>query len=448
MLRPIYLFIFVLNPFLGFSYLQTDTIHDEESEKTKVEILLDKDLGTSKAEIEGENDAAKELNPDTTWLKVGGAFRLNAIWTHYEGETFPLGTFLRNEFTWDTWRVNFDGYSNGIQFSFEYRFYPTFNTNFIKYGWLGYRFTEKSNLKLGITQVPFGNLTYVSHSWWFQLPYYAGLEDDHQMGLHYRYQTDDWTIDAAYFVMAEPRGTNEASFGAFSTARYSYDVVPIEGNSNIERNQGNIRVVKHWENSELGLSLQGMEIYNQQTQHSGGQVAGALHYEWSPGKWNLKAEGIYYNYFEVRDDENNELNAVQMGAYGFGTYDVASEAAMYVIGLARDFPVDWGPISNIQLYNDYTFMHKFNRYTIDGETRYFVPTQHNVLGALVTAGNLYTYFDLAFGYNHSWISDSFGGSALGIGRGENPSEEVDYLNPPDQSPGWNLRANINFGYYF
>ncbi|AWW33129.1 hypothetical protein DN752_10325 [Echinicola strongylocentroti] len=410
--------------------------------------IFKKDHGKHKATIENTVESHKEMNRDTSWVKVGGALRLNTIYAIYEGQTFPLGTNSRNEWTWDTWRINVDSYSDGLQFAFEYRFYPTFNTHFIKYGWIGYRFSEKYNLQLGITQVPFGLLTYASHSWWFQIPYYLGLEDDHQMGFNLTHNRANWTFNLAYFPLSEPRGTNDPAFGEYSTARYSYDVVPIDGNSNIERNQLNLRANYHLDDWKLGGSFQVMEIYNQQTTHSGNQLAAALHAEWSNVPWNFKTEIIYYGYNNVQDDDGRLLNSVQMGAYGFGTYDVASEAMVYVIGLAHDFPVDWGPISNVQVYNDYSLIQKFGEMPINGVLTPFQKTQQNVLGALITAGKIYTYVDAAMGYNHSWISDAFGGNSMGPGRGIDYQAPVSDDNPIDPDPGWNTRININIGYYF
>ncbi|TVR87914.1 MAG: hypothetical protein EA411_06350 [Saprospirales bacterium] len=97
-------------------------------------LFSSKDYGSNKATLEGGNAAADEINRDTSWLSVGGAFRTNYIYTDYETGTSPLGTDSRNEWTWDTWRINVDAYNQGLQLSFEYRFYPTFNTHFIKYG--------------------------------------------------------------------------------------------------------------------------------------------------------------------------------------------------------------------------------------------------------------------------------------------------------------------------
>jgi len=104
-------------------------------------------------------------------LHVGGAVRYNLLLTNYESGTDATS----GAFTFDTWRINVV-YDNpgGIGLNFEYRFYPTFGTHFIKQGWLDYSLTDQTEVQLGVTQVPFGNLQYNSNSWWFSLAYYVG----------------------------------------------------------------------------------------------------------------------------------------------------------------------------------------------------------------------------------------------------------------------------------
>jgi hypothetical protein len=112
-----------------------------------------------------------------------------------------------------------------------------------------------------------------------------------------------------------------------------------------------------------------------------------------------------------------------MGAYG-SPYPVASKANMYVAGLAYTIPVEWGPISSIQPYVDYTLIDKTNEN--------FHDTEHLIPGFLVTAGGVYAYFDYAMGKNQPWLTEDFG---KGLGSGV-------------EDPDWNKRFNINIGYYF
>lgn len=69
---------------------------------------------------------------------------------------------------------------------------------------------------------------------------------------------------------------------------------------------------------------------------------------------------------------------------------------------------------------------------MDKANETFNDSQHNVLGFMVTAGKVYTYFDIASGKNQPWLTDNFG-QGLGAGVAD---------------PRLNTRFNINIGYYF
>lgn len=374
----------------------------------------------------------------------GGAMRYNILSTNYESGASNLNP----QFTWDTWRLNVDGSMSGIDLSFEYRFYPTFGTHFIHHGYLGYSFSDNVYMKLGVTQVPFGITTYASHSWWFQGPYYVGLEDDYDMGISFDINpSEKLEINLAYFRQAEPEGPKfggDVTFGNAGPGRYSYDIVPgngayVTGNGEIvstsaslrELNQFNARVAYDVaEGWELGVSAQIGGIYNSVLDESETSTAFAGHVVGNFGNFNLKAEYITYNY-NAKGDNGNNLDVVQMGAYGyeyFGgdsyTGGVAAQANMYVIGLAYTIPVELGPISSIQPYIDYTLIDKTNEN--------FYDTEHLIPGFLISAGPVYTYVDYAMGKNQPWLTDSFG---KGLGSGV-------------ADAAWNKRFNINVGYYF
>lgn len=76
---------------------------------------------------------------DDDFLHVGGALRFSLLSQFYEGDGTPNST----QFTWDTCRINVEGRSRGVGIRFEYRFYPTFDTHFIKEGWVEYAASEE-----------------------------------------------------------------------------------------------------------------------------------------------------------------------------------------------------------------------------------------------------------------------------------------------------------------
>ncbi|MFD2533029.1 hypothetical protein [Gracilimonas halophila] len=362
---------------------------------------------------------------DESSLSVGGAVRYNVILTDYED-----GSIDNNDaqFTWDTWRINVNAENNGVKLNFEYRFYPTFNTHFVKQGWIGYYFNEKDNIQIGVTQVPFGNLQYNSHNWWFQGPYYVGLEDDHDMGIKYTHTADNWDVMAAYFFQPEPAGpaAGSASFGFGGSGRYSYDIVPDGNQTNYERNQLNLRGTRTFEidngNVNVGASGQVGQIWNQVLDETTSRYALAIHTDINYGNWNFKGQFTNYG-MDAQDDNGQSVDFVNMGAYA-SPYPVATEMNMYSAGLSYSYDVEWGPITNLNFYNDYTYFQK----NIDG----FNDAHQHVLGFLLSAGDVYTYFDIARGNNHPWLTENFG---QGLGQGLNDAR-------------WNTRFNINIGYYF
>lgn len=296
-------------------------------------------------------------------------------------------------------------------------------------------------MKVGVSQVPFGLPGFASHSWWFQIPYYLGLEDDYDMGVKFDIEaTDKLNLTLAYFRQPEPAGPG---FDALA-GRYSYDIVPGQGAfvdsngdivmtdaTNQELNQINARLVWHFdENWHVGLSAQAGGIYNTSLDETDLSTAIAAHLEGNFGRFNLKTEVIRYDY-SAKSNNGDMLDVVQMGGYGYHygggdgyTGGVASKANVYVAGLAYTFPVNWGPITSIQTYLDYSM--------VDKDVEIFHDTHFLIPGMLITAGPLYTYLDYALGKNQPWLTDSFG---KGLGSGVGNQE-------------WNSRFNINLGYYF
>ena len=377
-------------------------------------------------------------NQEDEYLNIGGALRFNLLHTDYDNNSDPNDT----QFTFDMWRINVTGERSGVGINFEYRFYPTFNTHFIKQGWLDYNFSEHTELQVGVTQVPFGNLQYNSHNWWFQGGYYIGLEDDHDMGFKLIHTKGASTIMAAYFIQPEPAGPayGAASFGTGGSGRYSYDIIPITGNnpwdyvlgdtetpqSNQEKNQFNLRytydVTHNSDNSLVGFSVQYGSMYNIAQDKSTDRVALSTHLDGNYGNFNVKAQYSYFN-LDAIDDAGNEVDYVYMSAYG-DPYAVATDLNLYSLGISYSWDVDFGPVSNLNFYDDYTFFQKNNAG--------FNNTHQNVLGVLASLRDVYIYFDIASGLNHPWLTNNFGS---GLAQG-------------NSDPRLNTRFNINIGYYF
>uniref|UniRef100_UPI003217EF8C hypothetical protein n=1 Tax=uncultured Draconibacterium sp. TaxID=1573823 RepID=UPI003217EF8C len=360
---------------------------------------------------------------DKPELHVGGALRFN-----YNLSSWKEGQKSRGgDFGYDLFRINTKAKYKGVKLNAEYRLYSEgFGGGMLKQGWVGYDFTPENNLQIGLTQVPFGITQYNSHNWFFSLNYYMGLEDDHDMGVKYTHNSEKWLYAIAFFKNAE-----ELNFGSnsdVSNSRYSYDV-GSSGNGmyrNKEVNQLNLKVVRKFStgnaNHMAGISTQHGGIYNLDTENTGDHFALAGHYELNAGRWNVKAQLSKYNYnTENPAEQSNDV--IAMTAYG-APYLVASEATTYTLGVAYSLPVEWGPVSNLQFYNDFGYMDK----TLNS----FNDSYMNVTGILISAGNVYTYVDAAQGKDHPWIGPVW----------------TDALATGTANADWEMRFNINIGYYF
>ena len=349
-------------------------------------------------------------------LTIGGALRLN----------YNLSTWKKNQvkrggdFGFDLFRINVNAEHKGVTLNAEYRLYSAgFGGGMLKQGWFGYNLkNNKSHFELGLTQVPFGNQQYNSNNWFFNLPYYVGLEDDHDMGIKFVHETEKINLHIAFFKNAE-----ELVFGdnsSISPNRYSYDVA----GRNKEVNQGNVKLdFKMGKKKNIMISPFGEYggLYNVKTEKYGNHSAFGLAMNGDFNKLNLKLQGVSYQ--NNPNDSSAYKNTIEMAAYG-APYEVAAKGQIYTAGIAYNIDLDWGPITKLTLYNDFAFFDKTN----NG----FEDSFMNVFGGMFTAGKVYTYVDFASAKNHSWIGPNWN-SAFSTGASD---------------AKWETRFNISFGYYF
>lgn len=354
-----------------------------------------------------------ETRKDKPTFHIGGALRFNYNLSTWKKEQVKRG----GDFGFDMFRINADAAWKDLSLHAEYRFYSKdFGGGMLKEGYVRYHFNDSTHIDIGLTQVPFGNQTYNSHSWFFNLPYYVGKEDDYDMGIKFERHNPHWLYQLAFFKNAE-----ELNFGdktAIDPGRYSYDVA----GRNKEVNQGTARTEYFFnENKSIGASVMLGGLYNIPSGNMGSHWAAALHSNLNWQKWNLKLQTMYYRY-NVADSTQFD-KAVDMAAYG-AAYQVAARSFLHTASLSYTQPVHWGPVSALTFYNDYSYMHK-------PETG-FADTQMNVLGCMLTAGHIYTYVDWAAGKNQPWLGPVW----------------TEALAAGDAAAKWHSRFNINIGYYF
>lgn len=360
----------------------------------------------------GDSVAITEQSDQPTF-KIGGALRLNYNLSSWKKEQVKRG----GDLGLDMFRINADASFKKLDFHAEYRFYSkSFGGSFLKDGYVTYNFNDSTNLQAGLVQNPFGNTTYNSHNWFFNLPYYVGFEDKFSMGVKFQQRRKNWIYDIAFF-----KNAMELDFGdktAIDPSRYSYDVA----GRNKEVNQGNLKVAYLLaENKSIGVSGMLGGVYNIPTGQMGSRYAAALHTDLTFGKLNVKLQSMYYQY--NLSDSTQYKGFVELGAYG-ATYQVAEKAYLHTASFAYTQPVNLGPVVALTFYENYSYMNK--------PQTGFADTQMNVLGCMVNAGHLITYVDWAMGKNQPWLGPEW---QNGLSSGNSDSK-------------WHSRFNINFGYYF
>ena len=113
---------------------------------------------------------------------------------------------------------------------------------------------------------------------------------------------------------------------------------------------------------------------------------------------------------------------VTMAAFR-SSFRIAPRAGIYMVSLFYWIPAYKWVLDDIRLYNDFSLLGK----RVAG----FNDSLENVTGCSLAIGKVFTYIDYAVGRNHAWLGDVWDEAFAG-GTEDN----------------WNVRFNINIGYYF
>ncbi len=352
-------------------------------------------------------------------LALGGA-----AWINFERSNFKDGQTDRGgDVFLDLFRVEARGSRGPWEVSAQYRSYDFMDI--VHHAWIGYDTATAGRLQAGISQVPFGLRPFASHSYWFGMPYYVGLEDDYQAGVKYLQDFGDWSLQAAYFP-------NPGTVNASSPNRYPFQVVtdPDNDQFNRQNDQLNFRLLRDVFQdtavpTELGVSLQGGRLYNEATERHGDHRALGLHTRTRFGterEWKLELQWADYR-FSPENPEGVADDTVQLGAFG-ARHRVAAEGELEVINIARDLVWAPGAVDGITCYLDYSRLNKRPAAWEDSELR--------TLGCSVAAGPTFTFIDIIQGRNSPFLNVA-GDTALAEG-----------LPSPDRE----TRFNISLGIYF
>lgn len=377
-------------------------------------------------------------------LKIGGAIRANYVNGDYSesGDDGPERGGNGGDMELDIFRINLDFAKDAWVAKAEYRWYTGYN--FLHTGWIGYNFSEASQVQVGQNRVPFGVGAYgPANSWFFDQHYYVGLSDDMDVGVKFSSSQGNISFDLAYYFMAEPSYFGDSD----ESARYSYDIVDddiyLDGQYSHyeERNQINGRIIYSLPTTDLGVSLQWGQLKADSFADDSDAWAASVHSKSSWNNWNLMLQLTKYNYEADYNGTGTEQtdDLISMGAFDF-PWPVASEGIIPAVALSYTWqpPVEW--IDSITFYNDYSVILK------DGELggTDFNDSAMNVTGMAIASGGWYIYVDYAYSNGNYFVGN----------EGDDYAKFVNYESASvgdfgaNLNDDWNGRFNINFGYYF
>ena len=351
-------------------------------------------------------------------IKIGGAVRFNYTLKQFEQNSRNT----KGDLNFDTFRLNLDGQIDNVILSAEWRYYNYMQV--IHHAWVGYKFTPDWLVRAGVVKVPFGNLPYNSNSYYFSSNYYAGLEDNYQLGLSTTYNLGNWRFDGAFLKNPQPNGFGSDSYSlnvvgfdnGLATSGSGYERVNAKAvNTFVGRAEYTWRATNTLK-LKPGVSLMHGSLYGT-NQREGDYEAYAAHLITDWQRWNLKLQYTDFNYAV----NNPNARRLVYGAYAYNSYGPLSGKSI-TAGVAYSLPVHWGPISNLNFYNDFSRIYDKNAH--------IEPTWMNITGMSVTAGPVFAYFDFVQAKNQPFI----GGNLAPI-QGSDPA-------------AINRLFNINVGYYF
>ena len=397
-------------PVLDLPTTQATTVERPEVDSTNAAIA---DLEQQVLDLQTRLDDSTAGEASDVGIDIGGAVRFQ-----YTVEDYVRGNPNRGgDLDFDIFRIDFDGEIGGVLLSAQYRWFQYMNV--IHHAWAGYDFNDQWQVQLGITRVPFGNLPFNSHNFFFSTNYYVGLEDDYDAGIKLVGQDESHDFRVAFFKNDEMGGID--GFVDNRTDRYSYDVVGIRAPGEAifdppateiaEHNGWVMRYTYDLCGSDVGASFL-VGRFRDRNVSRGNRWAYAVHSNTTIDRWNLQFQFSDYDY------DVDDAGLLVVGAYSF--YDtIPARARLYTANLAYRLPVHCGPVTELLFYNDFNVM-------ADKSGGLQENTLLNVAGVAVSAVGLYTFFDLLSAKNQPFVGGSLGDDA-GI---------------------WNTRFNINVGYYF
>ncbi|AOE83106.1 porin [Pseudomonas sp. TCU-HL1] len=340
-----------------------------------------------------------------------------------------------SKFSFDTFFLTADYHSDTWIAAAKYRFYgdayPFDYTDkvgdiaFAEYAWVGYKFSPEQQLQVGQTPIPFGLLPYFGSTFFESLGNVIGLEDTQDIGFNYLQQSGDWDLQAAYYPIPAEQGKGTSRGGrTYGTGVATADDYVVDGSDNHEKDILVGRLARQFEaggwKSEVGLSGLASTLENQDTDRDGHRYAAALHFSGNHGPWGIQAQAARQ---QMTPKNPGDDRLVSFGSFD-GTFNVAAKGNLYLADLSYDIAGQYGWLSGIKLYANYSLF--------DKDESAFQDSQRFIAGSSFSLGPLWIALEWLHGKNDPYIGGSSYTQSLGAGGSER----------------WENQLYSNIGYYF
>ncbi|AZZ97840.1 hypothetical protein [Pseudoalteromonas sp. R3] len=383
------------------------------------------ELGTLKRElahlqqkvVQLETQQEADNKPAEQGVKVGGAIRFNYGMNSYDQDSERRG----GDIDFDLARINLSGKVADIGINAEVRFHDYMRV--VKFAYLDYDITPHWLAQLGLAPVPFGNTPVASHSYFMTPNYFVGLEEDYDLGLVFkRTMQDNWQLELAFFKNDDHGGIDGAAEDRKD--RYSVDIVGLRAAGEGVYDTPEQKLAEYdtlagrfayqldhaFGTTQLGFSALHGGLDNG-ISRAGDYQAWAVHASNRYHQWYVHFQHTEYDY------QVDEFTQIAVAANAM--YDtIAAQAASTTMGVSYDWQVEFGPLTELTVYNDFGLMH--------GKSDDSANTWMNITGMAVAAGPVFAYIDLVHAKNQPFV----GGTLVG------DSDDVE------------RRFNVNIGYYF
>ena len=198
-----------------------------------------------------------------------------------------------HKLTFDVAKINLDYRKDNVFAHVEYRCYQfdkLCDFSSLVDGYVGYKISEKDNLKIGVQTIPFGPSRFWESNNYGGINTQFGLEDVHNLGINYQFEPiKNNTIDLGFF----PTDAGNYHGSSRDAGRYTANFVEPNDSDNTylqEKNMWIGRVQQHLSyfdpyniNASIGASYWYSDIKNKTNQSSGSRNAwsafGKVRYE-------------------------------------------------------------------------------------------------------------------------------------------------------------------------